>query len=406
MSPNDIDANNPEIRNELDRILQQERREAPSARMVQPGAGNPPPSSGPESMTEPLKSRIKQLPLVGPALYWLVSLLRLGSMRQQFFRDQAQLREQQLLLQQQRQHLQLLEDYVRTEIGDKKLIRIHQNLYDQLRHLLEHSAGPLMWEQRLARLQERVNRLEPAPADGRAGESEKSGLEAKNSAGQMAWDNFYWDLEERFRGDESSIRERLEPYSTLISRIGSQQARPLRALDVGCGRGEWLAYLASQNWEVSGIDSSDRMVEACHARGLHALHMDILEGLSLQEDDSLCLISALHVVEHIPLETLFRFLDLAMKKLRPGGFLLLETPDPGNLRVGTNNFYIDPTHIRPIPSVFLQFVVEHRGFVRPEILPLHPYPTEHGSSQLDATALLLNHYLFGPQDYAIVACKP
>jgi 2-polyprenyl-3-methyl-5-hydroxy-6-metoxy-1,4-benzoquinol methylase len=411
MSQNDIHSGSPEIRDEIERILDQERCDSPATHWARFPADNEPAggASGKRKSLLPVggkwdmgsfKERVKRLPVAGEFLYWLVSVLRLGSLRQQLFSEQARTREQ---LQRQ---MQLLEDYVRGEIADKRLLRIHQELYDQLLHQVERNTAAQSWEQRLALLQERVNRLESTPAPHRTVEPSSASAASSSPERETSWDHFYWDLEARFRGDEATVLKGLEPYFTWVDRLETQLAAPWRAVDVGCGRGEWLNYLKSRHWDVCGIDSSERMVEACQAKGMQALRMDMLEGLAQQADGSLSLVSALHVVEHIPLETLFRFLDLAFQKLRPGGMLILETPNPDNLRVGASNFYIDPTHVRPIPSLLLQFVVGHRGFLKPEVLPLHPYPAEHGSQALDPTALLLNHYLFGPQDYAIIAFKP
>jgi hypothetical protein len=50
--------------------------------------------------------------------------------------------------------------------------------------------------------------------------------------------------------------------------------------------------------------------------------------------------------------------------LQPGGLLIMETPNPENLVVGANTFYLDPSHERPIPPPLLAFAAEHAGFAR------------------------------------------
>jgi O-antigen chain-terminating methyltransferase len=42
-------------------------------------------------------------------------------------------------------------------------------------------------------------------------------------------------------------------------------------------------------------------------------------------------VTAFHLVEHLPLATLVRFLDEALRVLRTGGLLIIETPNPKNL---------------------------------------------------------------------------
>jgi hypothetical protein len=65
--------------------------------------------------------------------------------------------------------------------------------------------------------------------------------------------------------------------------------------------------------------------------------------------------------------------DLVSESLRalvPGGLLILETPNPENLLVGASEFYLDPTHQRPLPSKLLAFLIEYTGSERVKILRL------------------------------------
>jgi O-antigen chain-terminating methyltransferase len=59
-----------------------------------------------------------------------------------------------------------------------------------------------------------------------------------------------------------------------------------------------------------------------------------------------------------------------LRVLRPGGLLILETPNPENIVVGTANFYLDPTHQRPLPPPLLAFLPEYHGFARTKIMRL------------------------------------
>ena len=57
-----------------------------------------------------------------------------------------------------------------------------------------------------------------------------------------------------------------EGYSYMLTRL-SAAARPL--LDLGCGGGEFLDFLAHRGYTAAaGIDYSDEQVERCRARGL------------------------------------------------------------------------------------------------------------------------------------------
>ena len=145
------------------------------------------------------------------------------------------------------------------------------------------------------------------------------------------------------------------------------------------------------------------MVERSTALGLNIIHGDLVDHLSSLEDESRSAITAFHVVEHLPLSVLVDFLDEALRVLVPGGLLLLETPNPENMRVGATTFYTDPTHRNPILPDTLRFMVEHRGFTEAEIIRLHPAPPSDHLRGDDWNVRHLNNLLFGPRDYSILA---
>jgi O-antigen chain-terminating methyltransferase len=186
-------------------------------------------------------------------------------------------------------------------------------------------------------------------------------------------------------------------------------------LDLGCGRGEWLELLAEQGWHARGLDSNRVMVEECRQRGLAVSEGDVLAHLRSLPDASLGAVTAFHVLEHLPLEVLLRFLDETARVLRPGGIAIFETPNPENLVVGGCDFYRDPTHQRPLHPDTVQFLVEQRGLVRVEILrlsehriqdPLQLLPWHHSlAAYLNPLIDRAKRHFFGPTDYAVIGRK-
>ncbi len=123
-----------------------------------------------------------------------------------------------------------------------------------------------------------------------------------------------------------------------------------------------------------------------------------LKGL---RDESAVLVSGFHIAEHIPFPDLEVLVQEALRVLKPAGLLVLETPNPENIVVGTSGFYLDPTHTRPLPPRLLSFLTEHCGFERTRILRLHE---PAGLAQAAAASLL--DVLGGVSpDYAVVAQK-
>lgn len=55
----------------------------------------------------------------------------------------------------------------------------------------------------------------------------------------------------------------------LLDREEAERSRPLgRALDLGCGRGQYTPELARRGWEVVGIDNIPRAIDAANRRGV------------------------------------------------------------------------------------------------------------------------------------------
>ena len=185
----------------------------------------------------------------------------------------------------------------------------------------------------------------------------------------MQDDTFYFAFEDRYRGSRELIKERLSVYLPFIAPLKEIYDECL-ALDLGCGRGEWLELLEGSGLKARGVDLDSRMLDACRGRGFPVELQDAIEALRALPDESQTVISGFHIAEHIPFDALKELVKEALRSLKPAGLLILETPNPENLIVGTSSFYLDPTHLRPLPPQLLAFVPEHAGFLRTKILRL------------------------------------
>ena len=167
--------------------------------------------------------------------------------------------------------------------------------------------------------------------------------------------NFYKAFEDQHRGSRELIKSRLAVYVPFIKKI--QSTHPdAAALDLGCGRGEWLELLQDNQLNASGIDQDDGMLSACRSRGLNVQTGDAIAHLRSVPDDSLSIVSGFHIAEHLSLEDLQILIKESLRILKPAGLLILEAPNTENLVVGTSSFYLDPTHQRPLPSSLLSFL--------------------------------------------------
>jgi O-antigen chain-terminating methyltransferase len=166
-------------------------------------------------------------------------------------------------------------------------------------------------------------------------------------------------------GYEDGLQQQYEAYLPYIQKDSS-----LPFLDVGCGAGEFVKYLASNGISSCGIDSNKLEVERAKYRGLDVRLADAMTYLE-KSSEAFSGVSLIEVIEHLPIEHLKTLLLMMRNALSPGGLLSIETINPNN-RLAFNAFYADPTHTRPIPSEYLAFLVQWTGFTDVKIIHTGP----------------------------------
>lgn len=229
--------------------------------------------------------------------------------------------------------------------------------------------------------------------------------EIRNLAGanEHLLDALYVSFEDRFRGTRENIKEIAKVYLPYIKEVNAgTYDSPL--LDIGCGRGELLELLKENGLEARGVDTNSVLVKQCRERKLEVIENDAILYLRSLPDSSVGALTGLHIIEHLPFETLIKLLDETTRVLKAGGIAIFETPNPENILVGSCSFYLDPTHRKPLPSPMMKFMAEARGLSRVEILNLHPVSEAKKLSGSDV-ADRFNEYFYGPQDYAVIGYK-
>jgi SAM-dependent methyltransferase len=237
----------------------------------------------------------------------------------------------------------------------------------------------------------------------------KLGDEVDGSGSRFA--SLYVEFADRFRGSTKDVTAKLAAYLPDVRRLVRAGAEGALAgvVDVGSGRGEWLALLREAQVPASGVDANPAFVEAGRKRGLDMVQGDAVAHLEAMAPGSVDMVTAFHLIEHLDVDTLLALLAAAWRVLRPGGCVLLETPNPSNLRMAACDFYNDPTHRSPMPPDLTEFLVSASGFAEVEVRPLHPaqspLATDDASGQPQVEQLVAAT-LYGPQDYAVLGYKP
>ena len=131
-------------------------------------------------------------------------------------------------------------------------------------------------------------------------------------------------------------------------------------LDLGCGRGVFLELMESAGIKATGIDLDEQNISVCQEAGFRVFQQDALtylESCAETYDAVFCS----HLIEHLPGLEGARLVEQCVRVLNDGGVLILVTPNPANLRVLTEIFWLDLSHVRPYPLTLVRRLCEDYG---------------------------------------------
>lgn len=216
----------------------------------------------------------------------------------------------------------------------------------------------------------------------------------------------YLDFENHFRGPRATIMESQKQYLSYFEGCS-------KVVDLGCGRGEFLELLLSSGIPATGVDIYEDFVAYCNVLGLNTVLDDGLHYLHLIDRTDGIFVG--QVVEHLTVEQILELCDLAYQKLETGRYLIIETPNPRTLGIFANAFFIDPSHVKPVHPLTMEYFLRKSGFRDITILytensksgqipHLNP-DMENGNGDFDAAMQRVSDMLFGSQDYAVIARK-
>jgi O-antigen chain-terminating methyltransferase len=175
-------------------------------------------------------------------------------------------------------------------------------------------------------------------------------------------------------------------------------------LDVASGNGDWLAAVKAAGHACAGIDGNASAVAHAQALGLPVEHADALTYLRGCPDSQFAVIALVRVAGRLPMPSLFALVREAVRTLKPGGTILLESPDPASALAACQDCWAEASFVRPLPVATAEYLLQYFGLRISARHFLDAYSNEEvlPFSELEFVRRL-NEALYGPRAYALLA---
>ena len=117
---------------------------------------------------------------------------------------------------------------------------------------------------------------------------------------------------------------RAEPPEILTDLVTSGRLDPCKALDIGCGTGNYSLYLAMNGFDVTGVDVSESAIAIAKSKASQQKYsilfkvVNILDDISLI-DDSFEFVNEWMILHHILPQDRNQYLNNVCSLLKPGG---------------------------------------------------------------------------------------
>jgi len=160
--------------------------------------------------------------------------------------------------------------------------------------------------------------------------------------------------------DGANTQIRFRQILRRVERHGASGA----VLDVGCGPGLFLDVAQRAGWDAWGVDLNEAAIEWASEHVTEHVAVGSIEDLDAKDEQFDC-ITMFDVIEHLD-DPRARLLEVA-RVLRPGGVLVVATPDAGALvpRLLRSNWLEmkrAPEHLHFFSAVTLAALLELSGF--------------------------------------------
>jgi len=149
--------------------------------------------------------------------------------------------------------------------------------------------------------------------------------------------------------------------------------RDANIVDLGCGSGKMLYLLKGLGFtNLKGVDISSDQVTAAKQVIEEVYQSDAINWLE-NRNEEFNLILALDLIEHFYKEEALIFLERCFSALKPGGRLILQTPNASS-PFGIYHIYNDNTHEWAYNVNQLERLLRRAGFVNINVRETGPVP--------------------------------
>ncbi|ESP63127.1 3-demethylubiquinone-9 3-methyltransferase [Smithella sp. ME-1] len=124
--------------------------------------------------------------------------------------------------------------------------------------------------------------------------------------------------------EEQNNKSQLMPRSIMLIKEIFGTLKNLKILEIGCASGDLLSFIKDEGAFVKGLEISDFAAELARKRGLDVA-TGTIESFIIETSEAFDVVIAMEVIEHIQKPT--EFISLVEKLIKPGGVLLLSTPN-------------------------------------------------------------------------------
>lgn len=179
------------------------------------------------------------------------------------------------------------------------------------------------------------------------------------------WDSIYQDYQ---NGGEAwaTLREDLDPF--FVKFVQTTKFVHKSALDIGCGTGNYLAYLSAQNFKVAGIDNSPTAIRMTEKSLGEKANLSVEDMYSFDIPATYDFIFSLSTIHHGQKSQVEKVIKQIYEKLLPRGSILITLPDLKSSKLWESfkdNEQIEPGTFTPLSGP--EKGLEHSFFTKEEI---------------------------------------